>query len=271
MLSKEQRIDIFNDTVKIVKEGSYISPNGSIIAIQNEREMVEGTKFYGKLAKVNFEEISNHDTNIEIENIDCLYAAEELVKQGFNPCVLNMASFHTPGGGVTRGSAAQEEDIFRRTNIFRSLFQFHNVGDLYQVPQREERYPLDANFGAVYSPYVTVFKSGRDNNYDTLDEPFVTAVISAAAIKNPPLKDGKLADWVKKTIKNKIRQILSVALENGHDSIVLGAFGCGAYKTPATEMARLFREILLSKDYNGKFDKIVFAILEDNNSFHEYL
>ena len=124
MLSKEQRIDIFNDTVKIVKEGSYISPNGSIIAIQNEREMVEGTKFYGKLAKVNFEEISNHDTNIEIENIDCLYAAEELVKQGFNPCVLNMASFHTPGGGVTRGSAAQEEDIFRRTNIFRSPSNF---------------------------------------------------------------------------------------------------------------------------------------------------
>jgi hypothetical protein len=35
-------------------------------------------------------------------------------------------------------------------------------------------------------------------------------------------------------------------------------------------MARLFREVLLSNDYNGKFDKIVFAILEDKNSFHEH-
>jgi uncharacterized protein (TIGR02452 family) len=55
--------------------------------------------------------------------------------------------------------------------------------------------------------------------------------------------------------------MLDIALENGNDSLVLSAFGCGAYGTPPKEMARLFHEVLDSEKYKGVFNKIVFAII----------
>jgi hypothetical protein len=52
-----------------------------------------------------------------------------------------------------------------------------------------------------------------------------------------------------------------IALENGNDSLVLSAFGCGAYGTPPKEMARLFHEVIESKKYKSVFKRIVFAII----------
>ena len=33
------------------------------------------------------------------------------------------------------------------------------------------------------------------------------------------------------------------AIAHGHDAVVLGAFGCGAFRNPAAHMAQLFREV----------------------------
>ena len=34
-----------------------------------------------------------------------------------------------------------------------------------------------------------------------------------------------------------------VGLDQGHDSIILGAWGCGAFKNPVDVMASLFKEV----------------------------
>ena len=96
-------------------------------------------------------------------------------------------------------------------------------------------------------------------------------MVSVAAVKHPTLtSDGKLQPWTYDTLKNKVRQILSIALENGHTSIVLSAFGCGAYGTPPSEMAKIFDDVLKSDDYRGAFEDVVFAIINDSNSFNEH-
>jgi uncharacterized protein (TIGR02452 family) len=223
--------------------------------------MADGTKFYGKRVANDYDAIPRYETEVKVIDIDCIYAAKDLIDRGFNPCMLNMASFSTPGGGVIKGSSAQEEDIFRRTNIFRSLYQFHSVGENFGIEQKEERYPLDYNFGGIYTPHVTVFKGGSDTRYTPLEEPFEVGVVSVSAVKNPTLHNGKLEPWVIDTTKSKIRQIFDIAIENGHDSLVLSAFGCGAYKTPPTEMAKLFKEVIESKKYKGAFKAIHFAII----------
>lgn len=269
-MTKEERIDVFENTVASVKKGYYKSPSGENITFVDEDKMIDGTKFYGRKAVVDHASLPKYCTTLKVIDSDCLYAAEDLVRQGFNPCVLNMASFHTPGGGVTRGSSAQEENIFRRTNIFKSLYQFNNIGTEYGVKQREERYPLDYNFGGIYTPHVTVFKGGDDVDYKPLEQPFEVGVVSVAAVKNPRCENGKLVPWVVDILKNKIRQILDIALENGHDSIVLSAFGCGAYKTPPTEMARLFKEILTSDNYKNAFKVIYFAIINVKSTNGEH-
>ena len=251
-MNRDDRIEIYNETVDIIKHHPF----------PTQKAMVDGTKFYGKKATVDYDNIPRYDTDIKVVNNDCLYEAKNLIDDGYNPCVLNMASFSTPGGGVTRGSAAQEENIFRRSDIFKSLYQFHNIGENYGVKQREERYPLEYNFGGVYTPFVTVFRGGEDVNYKLLDNVFTVSVVSVPAVKKPPIENGKIASWAVDVIKNKIRQILDIALENGHDSIVLSAFGCGAYGTPPEEMSKLFRNVLDSNKYKGAFKVIRFAIID---------
>ena len=50
--------------------------------------------------------------------IDCTL---ELQDNGLNPVLLNMANALVPGGGIYIGSPGQEENIFRRTNYFKTL------------------------------------------------------------------------------------------------------------------------------------------------------
>jgi len=269
-MDNRERMAVYENTVRIVKKGSYVSPMGNEITIKDEDKMIDGTKFYGKKVVIDYDSLPKYDTKIDVVDNDCLYAAKDMIDKGLNPCVLNMASFHTPGGGVTRGSSAQEESIFRRTNIFKSLYQFNNIGTEYGVKQRDERYPLDYNFGGIYTPHVTVFKGSDDTNYTPLEEPFEVGVVSVAAVKNPRCENGKLAPWVVDVLKNKIRQIFDIALENGHDSLVLSAFGCGAYKTPPTEMARLFKEVLSTDNYKNAFKVIYFAIINVKSTNGEH-
>jgi uncharacterized protein (TIGR02452 family) len=224
--------------------------------------MIAGTKFYSMGIKLDRQGIKRYENpTVSVVDNDCLYAAEELIHNGFKPAVLNMASFHTPGGGVERGSSAQEESIFRRTDIFRSLYQFHPVGDIYGIKQLEEKYPLEMHYGAIYTPSVMVFKSSERDGCKLLNEPFFIDVITIPAVRRPQLENGKLPAWVIDVLKIKISHMFDIALENGNDSLVLSAFGCGSYGTPPKEMARLFHEVIDNEKYKGAFKKIVFAII----------
>lgn len=261
-MTKEERVDIYRHTIDMVRHGKYKDGNGNDHEFYREDEMLKGTKFYSRAARVDHNTLAKcANPTVEVIDMDCLYAAKELSSQGMRPAVLNMASFHTPGGGVERGSAAQEESIFRRTDIFRSLYQFHSIGENYGIKQLEERYPLEMHYGAIYTPNVMVFKASENDGCKLLEDPFFVDVITIPAVRKPELDNGKLPAWVVDVLKIKIRQMFDIALENGNDSLVLSAFGCGAYGTPPKEMARLFHEVIESKKYKGVFKKIVFAII----------
>jgi uncharacterized protein (TIGR02452 family) len=104
-----------------------------------------------------------------------------------------------------------------------------------------------------------------------MNEPCVVDFITAAAIKHPKLnEDGTLEQKTRDILKNKVRQILNVGLYYRNDSLVLGAFGCGAYGTPPIEMAKIFREVLGERFYRGAYKKIVFAVLDDHNAHREH-
>lgn len=47
--------------------------------------------------------------------------------------------------------------------------------------------------------------------------------------------------------KRKVRTMLRIARSNGHDSIVLSAFGCGAFRNPPREIAGIFQEVIASE------------------------
>lgn len=261
-LNKEQRIAIYKATVETVFKGFYSDSKGSQVHIDGlDDYMVNRTKYYDRKALIDHSSLPRYETEIKVIDNDTIYAAKELLDRGLKPAVLNMASFHTPGGGVIKGSSAQEENIFRRSNIFKSLYQYHDIGIQYGVTQRAERYPLDFNYGGIYTPKVIVFRKSDESNYEFLDEPYYVDVITVPAVKNPKIENEKIVHWVEIVIKNKIKQILNIALENGNDSLVLSAFGCGAYGTPPEQMARFFADVLASEKYEGLFKVIHFAII----------
>jgi len=65
-----------------------------------------------------------------------------------------------------------------------------------------------------------------------------------------------------------MRSIFKIALNHKHDCIVLGAFGCGAFRNPPRHIAELFKMVL--QDFDGLFKEVHFAILEDHNSHQKH-
>lgn len=215
-------------------------------------------------------------------NADCVDVAKDLIDMGFNPAILNLASRTSPGGGYHKGTSAQEESLCQASTLSQSLYQF---GDPKYKHIRESGvtpvsgvYPMDLNFGGVYSPSVTFFRHNIDNYYALRDTQFSCPVITVASLSNREKNgytndersyfqdNGYLTAEGREIEKNKIRTIFRIALDNGHDSIVLGAFGCGVFHLCCDEVASLFKDILKEDEFNNRFKRIVFAIYEGKAS-----
>ncbi len=194
------------------------------------------------------EELGNlqtyEETIIEVENEDTLDMALRFLEDDtLNILVLNMASEFKPGGGVETGAQAQEEEIFRRTNAF--------------MTHPPHMYPLDDD-EVIYSPEVYIVK---DKNYETLKhkEQRKVSMIAVPAIRKPKLKRNEYIENDYNLMVNKIESIFKIALMNDHDSLILGALGCGAFCNPPTIVSQIFNDMI--KKYKKYFKKIGFAIL----------
>ncbi len=190
-------------------------------------------------------------THILVESIDSVDCGLTLLSNNYNPVVLNLADNTFPGGCVDFGSGAQEESIFRRSNYFKSL----NIAF----------YPIEPN-QAIYSPGITIFAKSENANWATITNPIKLDFIACPGIKFPSLVSGKFTDEDTITLTNKINLILQIAYENSHDSVVLGALGCGAWKCPPEQVAQIFSQVIAK--WEGAFKLIVFAILQPSNSMY---
>jgi len=263
----ELRAQIFKDTINFVKSGYTI--NNKKITIDNECIISE---YFDKP-----DILSNHssyDTKISVINSDCLEAAQLLLDSGFNPIVLNMASRQNPGGGVLSGAGAQEENLFRRTNLFMSLYQFTHYANEYGIKKSKYNYPINRDTGGIYSGNITVFRASEKNGYRLLNHPFKLSFVTVPAINRPELvkKNDQyyLSDSMIEPTKEKIRTILRISGKYKHNCLVLGAFGCGAYANPPNHIAKLFKEVLIETEFLGFFKLVVFAIIDDHNSAKEH-
>lgn len=268
-MDKETRVKVFEDTITITLNGGYEIGNKTIKFDESD---IGGTISYNVKPDQSKIEVQNKKGSVIIVNRDCLYTAEKFAKEGLHVCVLNMASFIRPGGGVLKGSAAQEENLFRRSNLFRSLYRYDEGHfDLAGVNKPIKAYPLPLNYGAIYSPGITVFRYSEDRNYDLMESPFKVDFITVSAIRHPHLTEsGELVDWVKDATRSKIKMMMEIPIANKVDVLILGAFGCGAYGTPPEEMAKLFKEVISEKRYKNAFDYIVFSIIDDHNARKEH-
>ena len=280
---------VFTHNLDIFRDGAYRTETDRVVTLPVSGAFVDDSEMSSAPIKL------KNDTkgvrpqwyHFDVLNQDCILATRDLVEQGYNPALLNMASLYHPGGGVLQGSSAQEEDLCRRSTLAISLYQFSlpggrygDLADMVGVKRRAERYPMDNTYGGIYSPGITFFRATKDEGYALLDNPFRAAVISVASLNYNPKhghnsldENGNIPEADKPVLKEKIRTILHIGILKGHDSLVLGALGCGAFCTPPAQMARLFHQVLDEEEFRGRFSKIVFAIIDSpsSNNFKPFL
>ena len=263
------RLQVYRSTLDIVTAGKYRLPGGEVIVLDLEPDIAKKTMFYSDEI---LQDVPHGQYRAQIcaVNDDCLAYAARLSEVEDGVCVLNMANPVNPGGGVMRGSGAQEEYLFRCSDYFRSLYQYVLYAPMYGVKRSPQSYPLDRNYGGVFSPNVTVFRNTEETGYALLEKPWKVNMIAVAAISDPDLEtvggEERIAEYLVPCAKNKLRTIFRIAADNGQKTLVLGAIGCGAFCNPPRHVARLFREILDEKEFAGVFRRVLFVIKEDHNS-----
>lgn len=199
-------------------------------------------------------------TQVFVFDSDTIDAALALKNKGYNPLLLNMADYTIPGGCVTSGSGAQEENLFRRTNYFQHL--------------THDFYPMGTGAPAVYSPKVLVIKENEEKLYRLMDKPQYLDMIACPAIRFPDISSQDHTRYANvkevEIMMDKIRMMLKVGYIYGHDVMVLSAAGCGAWGSPPEHTAEMFQEVL--QEFPGAFKYVIFAILNSHNAknFHVF-
>lgn len=260
-MRSEENIKIFQDTERLCKTNSRLkaairhSVGSQQLILESDTILEFDKKKYDEPAKVFVSKKRS-------------YEATSAYK-GKNVCVHNFASASNPGGGVTRGSNAQEECLCRCSSLYFCLNTPKMWNGFYK-PHRTGKNPIH-NDDIIYTPDVIVFKT--DTAYPQLmDEGdwYQTNVITCAApnLRERPsnlCNDGdgniaiKISDKELQIIHEKrLRRILDLAVTNGNEVVILGAFGCGAFANNPEVVAMAAKNVV--REYKYAFQVIEFAV-----------
>ena len=205
--------------------------------------------------------------------------------QGKKVAVLNFASATKPGGGVVSGSSAQEESLCRCSTLYPTLDRRFLWQKYYDV--NRTAWDVLHTDACIYSPGIVICKTDENFPERMPQEDWVTVdVISCAApnLRKAPANQYNpeggqavsiLPDDLRRLHEQRARAILAVAADNGVDILVLGAFGCGAFRNDPRVVAKAYANVL--KDCSRYFDLVEFAIFcrdfetENYDAFAEML
>jgi len=238
--------------VQIIESGVYTAPSGRVVDISGMLERsVRGTRGYPPAEP--FPEFlrGSYPTRIEVVNETTLSAVRRLRSISSHPVALNFASATHPGGGFLGGARAQEEYLARSAGLYAYL-RDHPMYEYH----RSHPDALYSNH-VIYSPEVPVFRS---DDGPLLEEPCTVGIITSPAVNRnaiPPERHHEIAPamWA------RILKVLSIGLAHGHDAIVLGAWGCGAFGNNGQQIAGLFHKAL-TENFSGAYRNVVFAIVD---------
>lgn len=197
---------------------------------------------------------------ISVEPIDTFEAVikyTNIYKQRVT--ALNMACWKKLGGGYLTGAIAQEEDLCRRSSL----------GLVIHIFEQKDEELVPPKYGGILIEGVNIIKD-VEYNYIPDDSQVVCDIICSAALNLRDNSKYKLSDraFIEVT-KKKIKSMLKILIKENKRIIILGAYGCGAYRNNPHIVSEIFYYYLVTKKYYTHFDKIIFAILdtkkEDNN------
>lgn len=261
-MDRNKLISCFQDTMNMAYSASLL--DATELACKSSRVYREG--FVSPLKR------TGADADVIVEENTTFAAARKYLMYG-KTAVLNFANLEVPGGGVKNGAMAQEECLCRSSNLYACLQESKVFPDFYEY--HRNLHNIFYSDRLIYTSGVTVFKTDDDiPQIMEESEWFNVDVITCSA---PYLAMQKYIDLtvLKNVFKSRVKNIFEAAKDNGIDVIILGAFGCGAFKNNPRIVAEAFAEVIREEDYKHCFKNIVFAIkrtgevCENLNAFSE--
>jgi len=253
------------ETLQILEAGYFFAPDGRVVDVEPSlTKAVESTRLYTpEQASAVFEGLSSASSQrgtIEVTAETTQIAARRLVESESitDLVLLNFASARNAGGGFINGAKAQEEDLCRCSGLYPCLMSQPR----YYEANRNNKSAIYTDH-LIYSPKVPWFRARNRNRPDTL---FLASVITAPApnagvvLRN---ESGSLSD-IAEALRRRAGLVLAVAADNGHRTILLGAWGCGVFRNDPALVADAFGRWLESDKFSGAFDRVVFAIYDQS-------
>mmetsp|Transcript_14731 Transcript_14731/g.19309 ORF Transcript_14731/g.19309 Transcript_14731/m.19309 type:complete len:475 (-) Transcript_14731:153-1577(-) len=267
ILSREDFKELSAHTLHVLEEGSYVNQHGSTINLQKSIDNAVDNTVCLQSDDPSLIELrppfTHHVTSFSTVLETPVEAAIRLYSEaGNNIVVLNIACPKQPGGGFLRGTNSQEECLLRSSALFECL-KCRSSSTFYQMNKQSQ----DGIFtdSIIYSPDVPIF---RDNCGEFLDIPCYASIISCSAVNRGQarthFKPKELDEVLSTAMKIRIGKILQTAATNGHETLVLGAWGCGILRNEPEDVASWFHE-LLNGPFYGAFSEVVFAIQDSEH------
>lgn len=254
MFSNNKLIDVFNDTLNWIKTDKALSD--SVI------HSIDNTKVYFDAEYPRYDKRTDCDTKILVTKDKSFQAAMRLSKEnpGKRIAVMNFANAVVSGGGVTRGSRAQEESLCRTSTLYPVIAR-PAMWDSYYAYHRDLNDPR-ASDALIYSEDIIICKTDDDIPVRLPREEWTNVdVITIAA---PNLRSNRFPGFTVSDeelfaihVKRAIH-MLSVAASKRVDILVLGAFGCGAFCNDPEIVSKAYKVAL--DQFEGAFEKVEFAV-----------
>lgn len=266
-MGRPENIEVFQNTEKLVKENKILKE--AVAYSTNNQILIPEHASVSKMMSNLNSNIDRYEENAQITiSKKRSYEAASYYKD-MKTCVHNFASSTTPGGGVVKGSNAQEECLCRCSTLYFNL----NTSDMwagFYSPHRAMQNPVH-NDDCIYTPDVIVFKTDTASP-ELMDESdwYKVNVITCAApnLRQMPSNKMNTSDGIKKVKMldddlyalhvKRLTRIMDVAVTGGNEVIILGAFGCGAFENNPEVVAKASRDVI--NKYLKSFKKIEFAI-----------
>lgn len=249
-LPRARALALGQSAVEALRRGSYVTGDGRPVELSAAVSAASAAKRSLPPAAALPERRSPGfpETRVVVANETTLGAGRRLVSAGERPLALNFANGVNPGGGFLHGARAQEEVLCRSSALFATL-----DGDpMYAHHAHSGTY--ESSDWVILSPDVPVF---RDDGGANLDAPWLLSFATCAAPYEPRVGQPRAGDL----LRARIGRVLAVARAFGYESLVLGAWGCGAFGNDPRRTARDFRTAL-EGPFAGAFREVVFAIAD---------
>ena len=260
-MGRDENVTVFKDTERLCKTNPKLSESVKKVTA-SQKLILEGDTLADQK-----KDIYEDPAKVVVSKKRTYEAAAGY--KGQHVAVHNFASASNPGGGVVNGASAQEECLCRCSELYFNL-NTRAMWDGFYQPHRDAHDPIH-NDDIIYTPGVTVFKTDTAMpelmpESDWYDVDVITC--AAPNLRNQPSNKYNTGDGNKQTVmkdkdllalhEKRLRRILEVALSEGCDTIILGAFGCGAFQNNPEVVAQANRNVI--KDYLHAFKNIEFAV-----------